>query len=91
MTDLKRTIKCSNCGNEASIYLNSELEIKELLFAGKCRCGSSMQISYTIVGESVTAQVQPKTESGTEGLVNIEESLFTPEIQSDTLRDIMED
>ncbi len=93
MTDLKRTIRCSNCGNEASITLNSELEIKELQFSGKCRCGSSLQISYSIVGDSASAVPgQPKSEAGsTEGLVNIEESLFTPEIPSDTLRDIMDD
>lgn len=91
MTDLKRTIRCSNCGNEASVYLNSELEIKELLFSGRCRCGSSMQISYSIIGENTAAQLPSKTEPVTGGLVNLDESLFTPEIPSDTLRDIMED
>jgi len=91
MTDLKRTIKCSSCGNEAGIYLNSELEIRELQFSGKCRCGSSMQISYSIVGETATPQPVVKSESPTENLVNIDESLFAPEIPSDTLKDLMED
>lgn len=91
MTDLRRTIKCSNCGNEAGIYLNSELDISELQFSGKCRCGSSLQISYSIVG-SAPAPQQPSGEaSPTETLVNIDESLFAPEIPSDTLRDLMED
>jgi hypothetical protein len=92
MTDLKRSIKCSNCGNEASIYLNSELEIKELLFAGKCRCGNSMQVSYVILGDSPPSSSSiPKTESETSPLINIDESLFTPEIPSDALKDLMGD
>ncbi|MFN7991316.1 MAG: hypothetical protein U0R44_04125 [Candidatus Micrarchaeia archaeon] len=90
MTDLKRTIKCSNCGNEASITLSSELDLRELLVAGKCnRCGSSLQVSYGIVGEG---QHGTRTqESGDPMAVNIDESLFTPDIPSDTLRDLMED
>lgn len=90
MTDLKRTIKCTSCGNESNIYLNSELEIKELIFAGKCKCGNSMQVSYAIVGDSATVISPPKTESA-DPVVNIDDSLFTPEIPSDTLRDLMED
>ncbi|MCI0503611.1 hypothetical protein L0Y65_02760 [Candidatus Micrarchaeota archaeon] len=90
MTDLRRTVKCSNCGSESSVSFNSELEVRELLFAGKCRCGNSVQISYSIVGDSAMPSA-PKP-SGTEPpLVNIDESLFTPEIPSDTLRDLMED
>jgi hypothetical protein len=90
MTDLKRSVKCANCGNEASLYLNSDLDIKELLFAGKCRCGSLMQVSYSIVGEQ-PAQSQEKSETDSSHLVNIDDSLFTPDIPSDTLKDLMED
>ncbi|MEW6035237.1 MAG: hypothetical protein AB1529_01375 [Candidatus Micrarchaeota archaeon] len=89
MTDLRRTIKCANCGNESSITLSSDLDVRELLFAGKCRCGNSLQISYSIVGEQAAQQ---KSESQAEsGVVNIDESLFTPDIQSETLRDIIEE
>ena len=89
MTDLKRTIKCSNCGNESSIMLSSELDLRELLVAGKCaRCGAAMQVSYGIVGEK--SQSSPQS-SSSDMMVNIDESLFTPEIPSDTLRDLMED
>lgn len=90
MTDLKRTVRCSSCNSESTVTFNSELEVRELLFAGKCRCGNSVQISYSIVGDSAM-QTVPKP-SGTDApLVNIDESLFTPEIPSDTLRDLMED
>jgi hypothetical protein len=88
MTDLKRTIKCANCGSESSVYLNSDIEVRELLFAGKCRCGSSLQVSFSVVGEGT--QGEQKSESS-EPVVNIDESLFPPEIPSDTLRDLMED
>jgi hypothetical protein len=90
MTDLKRTIRCANCGNESSIMLSSELDLRELLVAGKCgRCGAAMQVSYGIVGESGSSQ--SSSSSSSDPVVNIDESLFTPEIPSDTLRDLMED
>lgn len=89
MTDLKRTIRCSNCGGDSTIYLNSELEMRELVVAGKCtKCGSTLQITYNIVGESAPAKAE---EAPSEQVVNIDESLFTPEIPSDALRDLMED
>lgn len=90
MTDFKRTIKCSNCNNESNISLNSELDLREVLVSGKCsRCGASMQVSYGIIGES--SQNQSKSDSADTPLVNIDDTLFTPEIPSDTLRDLMED
>ncbi len=90
MTDLRRTIKCSNCGNEASIHLDSELDLRELLVAGRCaRCGATMQVSYGIIGESKSSQAGAS--ASTEGVVNIDESLFTPDIPSDTLRDLMDE
>jgi hypothetical protein len=92
MTDLRRTIKCSNCGSESGISLSSEVDIRELHFTGRCRCGSSLQISYSIIGESASQTSLPKSEMSAETpMVNIDESLFTPEIPSDTLRDLMDD
>ncbi|MDD5172029.1 MAG: hypothetical protein PHF60_03255 [Candidatus ainarchaeum sp.] len=102
MTDLKRTIKCSSCGNEASITLSSELEMKELLVAGKCtRCGSSLQISYSLVVDSASTSTPTSTSSSSSStsssssgdMVNLDESLFgvKPDIESDTLRDLMEE
>ena len=93
MADLKRTIKCSNCGTEASVYISSDLELKELVFLGKCRCGSSLQVNYSLVPADSSAQQSPSSssQSGSEALVNIDESLFAPEIPSDAIRDLMEE
>jgi hypothetical protein len=95
MTDLRRTIKCSSCGFEASVNINSELEMKELVLSGKCsRCGSAMQINYSIVDPNAASASQSSSSSSSSGdapLVNIDESLFTPEIPSDAIRDLMED
>ncbi|MEW6722773.1 MAG: hypothetical protein AB1324_05925 [Candidatus Micrarchaeota archaeon] len=90
MTDLRKTVKCANCGAESAVYVNSELDVREVMFSGRCRCGSTMQVSYSIVGASAQPESQQKSEPSS-GLVNIDESLFPPEIPSDALRDIMED
>jgi hypothetical protein len=92
MTDLKRTVRCASCGAESSVVFNSDIEVRELLFAGKCRCGNTVQISYSILGEQPqAASGAPKAETDSSPLVNIDESLFTPDIPSDTLKDLMED
>lgn len=93
MTDIRRTIKCSNCGNESSITVSSDIDVKELLFSGKCRCGSSMQVTYNIVDEgSSVSTPEPEQESAEEThTVNVSEALFTPESPSDNLKDLMED
>ncbi|MFH1521067.1 MAG: hypothetical protein ABID61_05470 [Candidatus Micrarchaeota archaeon] len=96
--DLKRTIKCSNCGNESSIQMTSDLEMKEVLIAGKCtRCGSAMQINYTLVDSSSSnTQQNPlsylSTQQEESTVPDLEEALFTPhENDSDMLKDLMED
>ena len=95
MADFKRTIKCSNCGNESSVYINSELDMSELIIAGKCRCGSTMQVSYGIIANASSASVASTTSTGSasDNMVNLDDTIFgTPaEIPSDTLRSIMED
>jgi CRISPR/Cas system-associated protein Cas10 (large subunit of type III CRISPR-Cas system) len=95
MTDLRRTIKCSSCGFEASVTISSELDMKELILSGKCsRCGSAMQINYSIVDANASPQSSSSSSSSSSEqapLINIDESLFTPEIPSDAIRDLMED
>lgn len=97
--DLKRTIKCSNCGNESSIQVSSDLDMKELLLAGKCtKCGSAIQLNYTLVDSSVSStQQNPLSYLSTQqeesaSLPDLEETLFTPhEDDNDMLKDLMED
>jgi transcription elongation factor Elf1 len=99
MTDLRRTIKCSSCGFEANVTISSELDMKELILSGKCsRCGNAMQINYSIVDANASsvpssASSSSSSSSGSDQapLINIDESLFTPEIPSDAIRDLMED
>lgn len=93
MPELKRTIKCSNCGSEANFYLNTETAINELLLHGRCqRCGNSMQINYSMVDPSQAQSSTTQTTSTSEQVVNLDETLFgTEEMSSDTLRDIIED
>jgi hypothetical protein len=95
MTDLRRTVKCSSCGFEANVNISSELDMKELVLSGKCsRCGSAMQINYSMVDQNAQSQSSQSSSSSSSNdapLVNIDESLFTPEIPSDAIRDLMED
>lgn len=93
MTEMRKTVKCSNCGSEASVYITSELEMKELLLAGTCgKCGNSMQITYNIVEkEAQSTEETPESASSSGDMVNLDESLFAPEVPSDTLKDLMEE
>ena len=91
MTDIKRTVKCSNCGVEATVTINSELEMSELILAGRCnRCGNSMQINYNVV-EKTASTTAPASSTSSSDVVNIDESLFTPDLPSDAIRDLMEE
>lgn len=93
MTDLRRTIKCSNCGTEAYVQLSSGLELKELVFAGICNnCGNTIQVNYNIVekvGETPKEPEIPADES--EPTVNLDETLFSENLPSDALKDLMGD
>ncbi|NYZ74023.1 hypothetical protein H0O00_02685 [Candidatus Micrarchaeota archaeon] len=97
MTDLRRTIKCASCGNESSLTLSSELEMKELLVAGRCtRCGSSLQISYSLVGDSSSTSLSStssaSSSSSSGDMVNLDEALFgSQETPSDNLKNLMEE
>lgn len=91
MTELRRTLRCSNCGNEVNVHINSELDLQELTMAGKCsRCGNSMQVNYNIVDKGASP-TSTQSQSSQSSMVNLDETLFTPEIPSDAIRDLMED
>ncbi|MBD3210074.1 hypothetical protein GF318_01715 [Candidatus Micrarchaeota archaeon] len=90
MTDFRRNIKCSNCGTEAYVQLNSGLELKELVFAGICsNCGNTIQVNYNIVEKQVESRKEGEPREGP--AVNLDDSIFSEEIPSDTLKDIMGD
>jgi len=93
MPELKRTIKCSNCGSEANFYLTTDTSVSELLLHGRCqRCGNSMQINYSMIDSSQAQTSNTQTTSTNEQVVNLDETLFgNEEMSSDALRDIIED
>jgi hypothetical protein len=93
--DFRRTLKCSNCQGEASVNVSTDLELKEIVVAGKCRCGSTLQATYNIVSPSGISPPYeppktPEPESPNPDL-NLDESIFGGDIPSDTLRDLMEE
>lgn len=95
--DLKRSIRCSNCGNESNVQISSDLDMKELLIAGKCsKCGCAMQINYTLVGENSEPNPLSHLSDQTDEnpLPDLDESLFgttKSEVDNDMLKDLMED
>ena len=100
MVELRRNIKCSNCGTETNIYLSSELSLSELLLHGKCeRCGNTLQLNYSIVKEdgSTPAPQQSNNlnainqDSGG-GMVNLDETLFDSEASNNNgIRELIEE
>jgi hypothetical protein len=93
--DFRKSVKCSNCSAEAGFSVSSDLELKEIVIAGKCRCGATLQATYNIVSPSGSPPPyeppkNPEPSSPTPDL-NLDESIFGTEIPSDTLRDLMEE
>ena len=93
--DFRKSVKCSNCNVEAAFSVSSDLELKEIVIAGKCRCGATIQATYNIVFASGSPPPyeppkNPEPQSPNPEL-NLDESLFGGEIPSDTLRDLMEE
>lgn len=94
MAEFKRNVKCVNCGSERTVYVSSDMAITELLFHGKCpQCNSSIQLNFSLVGEPA-----PGTSSGTSAssssepaTVNLDETLFEPELPNNALKDLIED
>ena len=97
MVELRRSIKCSNCGTETTFYLSSEMALSELLVHGRCqRCGNSLQLNFNIIdssGQSAKSDsAQSSSQSADLPTVNLEETLFNEpaDIPSDTIRDLIE-
>jgi hypothetical protein len=93
--DFRRTIKCTNCQSETSINVSADLELKEIVVAGRCRCGSTLQATYNIVtpGSMSPPYEPPKSPEpqSPEFNINLDESLFSGDNPSDNLRDLMEE
>jgi len=50
MADYKRSIKCSGCGNEITVYMNGNFDLHELSASGKCpQCKNTIQVDFALV------------------------------------------
>ncbi len=93
MVELKRTIKCSNCGTDVQFYLSTDMSITELVLHGRCQqCGNSLQVNFNIIESSSQTKPAIGSSGATDtGMVNVDESLFEQEIPSNVIRDLMEE
>ncbi|MEK6978957.1 MAG: hypothetical protein AABW86_01945 [Candidatus Micrarchaeota archaeon] len=95
MVELKRTIRCSNCNSEANFFLSSDMGMSELQIQGRCpKCGNSMQVTFSIVesgtGSSPGHQSSSDSAFQESGLAGIDETMFTPDITSDAIKDLID-
>lgn len=50
MADYKRSVKCSGCGSEITVYMNGNFDLTELSAVGKCQsCRTTIQLDFAIV------------------------------------------
>ena len=96
MVELKRTIRCSNCNSEANFQLSSDMSMSELQIPGRCqKCGNSMQVTFSII-ESGTSSTSGQQSSSSDsafqesGLAGIDDTMFTPDITSDAIKDLID-
>ena len=90
MAEFKRTVKCSKCGNESSVFLSSGMELSELLVAGKCpHCGSTLQLNYNLLEKSEGQPQETQEENKPE--VQLDDSMFEPQIPSEAIKELIEE
>lgn len=64
MADYKRSIKCSGCGNEITVYMNGNFDLHELSAAGKCpQCKNTIQVDFALVEKEAPASESSYGES----------------------------
>ena len=67
MADYKRSIKCSGCGNEITVYMNGNFDLHELSASGKCPdCKNSIQVDFALVEKEEPSCCSENTESSVE-------------------------
>lgn len=95
MTEIRRSVKCSNCGRESAIYLSADLTLNELLVQGKCTsCGGSLQLNYSLVesGNTLSSSSYSTSQEVQDALptVPIEDNMVEEEFPSDSIKDLMD-
>ena len=102
MADYKRSIKCSGCGNEITVYMNGNFDLHELSASGKCPdCKSTIQVDFAIVEKQESETESVGSESSSEESDSPPMDMFSstsetveekPEEEtSDIVRDLMKD
>ncbi|MBN1170368.1 hypothetical protein JXA56_05055 [Candidatus Micrarchaeota archaeon] len=91
MTDLRRSIKCSGCGNESTVYIQSQFDLRDFLLSGKCSCGNSLQINFNVIEKEAAKEMRQAEPPSSN--YSFDDSIFgTPsETPRNTLQDIMEE
>lgn len=94
--EFRRIVKCSNCGGESSMSVSTELELKEVNISAKCKCGSTLQLTYNVVSPQGMSPPEPPKSPEPEAPspdddLKLDDSIFGADIPSDTLRDLMEE
>jgi len=88
MAEFRRTIKCSNCGKDNEFNLYADITLQEIMVHGKCtNCGNSLQVNFNLVGDGASSQSSSSNETAE---INIDQTLFEPEIPDNDIRDIIE-
>jgi len=104
MADYKRSIKCSGCGNEITVYMNGNFDLHELSASGKCPdCKSTIQVDFAMVpkeeppaetetSESEAPPMDIFSQPPVESSESVPEEEKSPEEEtSDIVRDLMKD
>ncbi|MGV8176399.1 MAG: hypothetical protein ACP5NX_01200 [Candidatus Bilamarchaeaceae archaeon] len=89
MTDMRRMLKCSNCGKEVEFSISTQLNISELQVFGKCPdCGGAMQINFHLIEpQQVTA---PGSEAPREE-IKLDETIMPVTIPGDDIKSLIEE
>jgi DNA-directed RNA polymerase subunit RPC12/RpoP len=102
MADYKRSIRCSGCGNEITVYMNGNFDLTELSAVGKCPdCRSTIQLDFAMVEKEapVTENAPEETSepppmdmfSAPQQTASPEEEEKPEEEASNIVRDLMKD
>ena len=75
MADYKRSIKCSGCGNEITVYMNGNFDLHELSAAGKCpQCKNTIQVDFALVEKESSYDSSSSYEESTSSESSVESS-----------------
>ncbi len=49
VSEVKRQFRCAQCGKDAVFYISSDIQLFDVVIAGKCSCGNTLQLNYSLV------------------------------------------